>query len=106
MQISLAMNDRKLVEHLGIISTLLIIAMEACTVNSLLSAQNLTSVLKCFDPDCSSHENVCKPLIIKKVKLVNSLASHKYYAVLYSMPDYKETKAKIKCNSEDGCPPY
>ena len=28
------------------------ITMEACTVNSLLFAQNLTSVLKCFDPDC------------------------------------------------------
>ena len=29
------------------------ITMEACTVNSLLFAQNLTSVPKCFDPDCS-----------------------------------------------------
>ena len=28
------------------------ITMEACTVNSLLFAQNLTSVPKCFDPDC------------------------------------------------------
>ena len=28
------------------------ITMEACTVNSLLLAQNLTSVPKCFDPDC------------------------------------------------------
>ena len=30
------------------------ITMEACTVHSLLFAQNLTSVPKCFDPDCSS----------------------------------------------------
>ena len=30
------------------------ITMEACTVNSLLFAQNLTSVPKCFDPDCRS----------------------------------------------------
>ena len=29
------------------------ITMKACTVNSLLFAQNLTSVPKCFDPDCS-----------------------------------------------------
>ena len=29
------------------------ITMEACTVNSLLFAQNLTSVPKYFDPDCS-----------------------------------------------------
>ena len=28
------------------------VTMEACTVNSLLFAQNLTSVPKCFDPDC------------------------------------------------------
>ena len=28
------------------------ITMETCTVNSLLFAQNLTSVPKCFDPDC------------------------------------------------------
>ena len=28
------------------------ITMEACTVNSLLFAQNLTGVPKCFDPDC------------------------------------------------------
>ena len=28
------------------------ITMEACTVNSLLFAQNLKSVPKCFDPDC------------------------------------------------------
>ena len=28
------------------------ITMEGCTVNSLLCAQNLTSVPKCFDPDC------------------------------------------------------
>ena len=30
------------------------ITMEAFTGNSLLVAQNLTSVPKCFDPDCSS----------------------------------------------------
>ena len=30
------------------------ITMKACTVNSLLFAQNLTSVPKCFDPDCRS----------------------------------------------------
>ena len=29
------------------------ITMEACTVNFLLFAQNLTSVLKSFDPHCS-----------------------------------------------------
>ena len=29
------------------------ITMETCTVNSLLFAQNLTSVPMCFDPDCS-----------------------------------------------------
>ena len=34
------------------------ITMEACTVNSLLFAQNLTSVPKCFDPDCSSISTV------------------------------------------------
>ena len=28
------------------------ITMEACTVNSLFFAQDLTSVPKCFDPDC------------------------------------------------------
>ena len=33
------------------------IKMEACTVNSLLFAQNLTSVPKCFDPDCSFQHN-------------------------------------------------
>ena len=32
------------------------ITMEACTVNSLLFAQNLTSVPKTFDPDCTSLE--------------------------------------------------
>ena len=32
---------------------LVIITMEACTVNSLLFAQNVTSVPKSFDPDCS-----------------------------------------------------
>ena len=33
------------------------ITMEACTVNSLLFAQNLTSVPNCFDPDCSCQKN-------------------------------------------------
>ena len=28
------------------------VTMEACTVNFLLLAQNLTSVLECFDPHC------------------------------------------------------
>ena len=32
------------------------ITMEACTINSLLFAQNLTSVPKTFDPDCTSLE--------------------------------------------------
>ena len=40
------------------------ITVETCTVNSLLFAQNLTSVPKCFDPDClrlSSIEYNWKP---------------------------------------------
>ena len=38
------------------------ITMEACTVNSLLFAQNLTSVPKGFHPDCDviTLNNVCK----------------------------------------------
>ena len=32
------------------------ITMEACTVNSLLFAQNLISVPKSFDPDCKSNK--------------------------------------------------
>ena len=43
------------------------ITVETCTVNSLLFAQNLTSVPKCFDPDCSLH---CSSAFLSVLQIV------------------------------------
>ena len=43
------------------------ITMEACTVNSLLFAQNLTSVPKSFDPDCSLQLRLMRGNVLKSI---------------------------------------